>query len=364
MTRIELYDATLRDGMGGGGMSLTADEKVRLVHRLDDLGIAPHRGRLPGLQPQGGRALRAARARAARARDDRRLRHDAPARRRGRRGRRPARAGRLLRAGLHDRRQDLDAARREGRARLARGEPRDDRRVRRVPRRAGQARDLRRRARLRRPARRPRLRDRVPARRGRRGRRAARAVRHERAVAAERRSRATSPTSRAALPGVAIGIHCHDDGGCAVANSLMAVEAGRDAGAGHDERHRRAHRQREPHHDHRQPAAEDGPPRRLRRAAAPADRRPRTSPTSCSTASPTPRQPYVGKNAFAHKAGLHAAGIRADATTFEHVDPALVGNRRDLLDLRAVGQGHGRRQGRARRPRARRRRRPRACSSG
>jgi 2-isopropylmalate synthase len=47
--------------------------------------------------------------------------------------------------------------------------------------------------------------------------------------------------------------------------------------------------------------------------------------------SPDPMQPYVGKHAFAHKAGMHAAGVRADAHTFEHVDPAVVGNRRDVL---------------------------------
>ena len=35
---VELYDATLRDGMQGEGMSLTAEEKVRVVHRLDDHG--------------------------------------------------------------------------------------------------------------------------------------------------------------------------------------------------------------------------------------------------------------------------------------------------------------------------------------
>jgi 2-isopropylmalate synthase len=54
---------------------------------------------------------------------------------------------------------------------------------------------------------------------------------------------------------------------------------------------------------------------------------------------PDGAQPYVGKNAFAHKAGLHAAGIRADATTFEHVDPALVGNRNDLLISELSGKG-------------------------
>jgi 2-isopropylmalate synthase len=54
---------------------------------------------------------------------------------------------------------------------------------------------------------------------------------------------------------------------------------------------------------------------------------------------PEAAQPYVGKHAFSHKAGLHAAGIRADATTFEHVDPALVGNRRDLLVSELSGRG-------------------------
>src|SRR5208283_1554064 len=39
MADIQLYDATLRDGMGGGGLSLTAEEKVRVVHALDELGV-------------------------------------------------------------------------------------------------------------------------------------------------------------------------------------------------------------------------------------------------------------------------------------------------------------------------------------
>src|SRR5450755_3043694 len=39
MTRIEMYDTTLRDGMQGEGMSLSAQEKVRVAHRLDELGI-------------------------------------------------------------------------------------------------------------------------------------------------------------------------------------------------------------------------------------------------------------------------------------------------------------------------------------
>src|SRR5258708_35373972 len=46
---------------------------------------------------------------------------------------------------------------------------------------------------------------------------------------------------------------------------------------------------------------------------------------------PDPAQPYVGKHAFAHKAGLHAAGVQADSQTFEHVDPTVVGNASDVL---------------------------------
>ena len=38
--------------------------------------------------------------------------------------------------------------------------------------------------------------------------------------------------------------------------------------------------------------------------------------------------PYVGASAFAHKAGLHASAILKDPTTYEHIDPALVGNER------------------------------------
>ncbi len=62
MSRIELYDATLRDGMGGGGLSLTADEKLRVVHALDELGVNLIEAGFPGVQPEGASAVRAARA--------------------------------------------------------------------------------------------------------------------------------------------------------------------------------------------------------------------------------------------------------------------------------------------------------------
>jgi 2-isopropylmalate synthase len=55
--------------------------------------------------------------------------------------------------------------------------------------------------------------------------------------------------------------------------------------------------------------------------------------------SPDPNQPYVGRNAFAHGGGMHVAGVRADARTFEHIDPAVVGNRRELLVSELSGKG-------------------------
>ncbi len=46
---------------------------------------------------------------------------------------------------------------------------------------------------------------------------------------------------------------------------------------------------------------------------------------------PNPRQAFVGRSAFAHKAGLHVSGIQRNVHTYEHVDPALVGNDRRVL---------------------------------
>ncbi|MEN3282220.1 MAG: 2-isopropylmalate synthase [Solirubrobacteraceae bacterium] len=53
---------------------------------------------------------------------------------------------------------------------------------------------------------------------------------------------------------------------------------------------------------------------------------------------PNRSQAYVGRDAFAHKGGLHVAGVRADTATFEHVDPSLVGNTRELLISELAGR--------------------------
>ncbi|MDQ3726432.1 MAG: citramalate synthase, partial [Actinomycetota bacterium] len=51
-----------------------------------------------------------------------------------------------------------------------------------------------------------------------------------------------------------------------------------------------------------------------------------------------PDAPYVGRNAFAHKGGMHVAGVEADARTFEHIDPAAVGNQRAILPSELSGK--------------------------
>src|SRR3989442_5297292 len=52
MTEIQLYDTTLRDGMQGEGMSLSAQEKVRVAHRLDELGIDLIEAGFPSSNPK------------------------------------------------------------------------------------------------------------------------------------------------------------------------------------------------------------------------------------------------------------------------------------------------------------------------
>ena len=45
---------------------------------------------------------------------------------------------------------------------------------------------------------------------------------------------------------------------------------------------------------------------------------------------PNRYQPYVGKSAFAHKGGIHAAAVKRNPKAYEHINPALVGNRRSI----------------------------------
>ena len=86
MTRIFIYDTTLRDGSQGEGVNFSLQDKLLITARLDEAGIRLYRGRLSALQPQGRRLFPRGPRPGSEARQGRRLRHD-PAPRRRRRGR-------------------------------------------------------------------------------------------------------------------------------------------------------------------------------------------------------------------------------------------------------------------------------------
>ncbi len=141
-----------------------------------------------------------------------------------------------------------------------------------------------------------------------------------------------------ALPGVLLGIHTHDDSGCAVANTLAAVEAGatqvQGTVNGIGERTGNANLITVIADLQLKMGCELLAPERLARLTETAH-----FVDELLNRTPDPAQPYVGKHAFAHKAGLHAAGVQADSQTFEHVDPAVVGNSRDVLISELSGRG-------------------------
>jgi 2-isopropylmalate synthase len=143
---------------------------------------------------------------------------------------------------------------------------------------------------------------------------------------------------REALPGALLGIHTHDDSGCAVANTLTAVECGatqvQGTVNGIGERTGNANLITIAADLQLKMGCDVLAPERLARLTATAH-----FVDELLNRSPDPTQPYVGKHAFAHKAGLHAAGIQADSRTFEHVDPGVVGNSRDVLISELSGRG-------------------------
>ena len=130
--------------------------------------------------------------------------------------------------------------------------------------------------------------------------------------------------------GVRVGIHCHNDTGCAVANTLAAVEAGvthvQGTMNGHGERTGNADlisvvANLELKLDRRvlpQGLLRDAT--RIAHAVA-----------EVTNVPPASRQPYVGTSAFAHKAGLHASAIKVDPDLYQHLDPVEVGNDMRLL---------------------------------
>jgi 2-isopropylmalate synthase len=134
----------------------------------------------------------------------------------------------------------------------------------------------------------------------------------------------------AAATGVRLGIHCHNDTGCAVANTLAAV----DAGATHVQGTLNGYGERTGNADlitvvanlelkHGRtvlPAGSLAESTRIAHAVS-----------EVTNVVPYSRQPYVGASAFAHKAGLHASAIKVDPDLYQHTDPAAVGNDMRML---------------------------------
>ncbi|MGZ4269361.1 MAG: citramalate synthase [Solirubrobacteraceae bacterium] len=134
-----------------------------------------------------------------------------------------------------------------------------------------------------------------------------------------------------------ISIHCHNDAECGVANTLAAVRAGatqvQGTMNGVGERTGNANLVSIIANLQLKMGEQVLEPERLERLTETAH-----LVDELLNRPPERSQPYVGRNAFSHKGGLHVAGVRADASTFEHVDPAAVGNHRELLVSELAGR--------------------------
>jgi len=133
-----------------------------------------------------------------------------------------------------------------------------------------------------------------------------------------------------AFPGLEIGIHTHNDSGLAVATSLEAVRAGarqvQGVVNGYGERTGNANWITV------LPALE----LKMGFRCTGAEKLRKLSEVSLVTDDLTnqradPRQPYVGRAAFSHKAGAHVNAVQKNPRSFEHVEPEQVGNQRHVL---------------------------------
>ncbi len=137
---------------------------------------------------------------------------------------------------------------------------------------------------------------------------------------------------------VRVGIHTHDDTGCGVANALAGVLAGathvQGTMNGYGERCGNAN------------LISIIPNLQLKLGydCLTDTQLASLTPTAHYIAellnfTPDPDAPFVGRNAFAHKGGMHVAGVAADPATFEHIEPEIVGNQREMLISELSGKG-------------------------
>jgi len=140
-------------------------------------------------------------------------------------------------------------------------------------------------------------------------------------------------------PGPRIGVHAHDDAGCGVANSLAAVRGGathvQGTINGYGERCGNAN------------LSVIVPNLELKlgkRCLAPGRLREITELSrfvaEVANLAPDAHMAYVGRSAFAHKGGIHVAAMRRNSDSYQHVDPALVGNEMRVVVSELSGRGN------------------------
>jgi 2-isopropylmalate synthase len=142
----------------------------------------------------------------------------------------------------------------------------------------------------------------------------------------------------AALPGTVVGVHVHNDSDCAVADSLIAVEAG----AGHVQGTINGYGERCGNAN----LCSIIPALKLKMDVdvVTDEQLERLTETSHFVADVVnaalwAHAPYVGRSAFAHKGGLHVAAVERAPQTFEHVDPEKVGNEQRIVVSELSGKG-------------------------
>lgn len=142
-----------------------------------------------------------------------------------------------------------------------------------------------------------------------------------------------------ALPGVKLGIHGHDDSGLGVAVSLAAVQAGctmvQGTINGYGERCGNANLC----------AIVPNLELKMGRPCLPPGRLAELRSVSALVAEVAnlpvwDAQPFVGTNAFTHKAGVHASAVAKDPSLYEHIAPAAVGNERNVLVSELAGRSN------------------------
>ena len=136
-----------------------------------------------------------------------------------------------------------------------------------------------------------------------------------------------------------IGIHTHDDGGCAVANSLVAIEAGavhvQGTINGYGERVGNAN------------LCTIIPDLQIKmgKTCVTDENLAHLSELSRYVAELAnlphdEHYPFVGKSAFAHKGGIHVAAMRKNEASYQHINPALVGNEQRSVVSELSGRGN------------------------